>query len=541
MHNSADVGPRAARALRALRALQPLRASRPLRASQPLRTAWPLRALRPLRAALPSCVRHVAAVLLATSCLIADLTVGAAQSRGRQQPAPPPTLDDVVHAALEEQHIPGAVVALVQADSVLLIRAYGRTALDAAAPALDGGAVFRAAALTELVSALAATTLAADGRLSLDRAVGAGIPGVPQELRGVTPAQLLSHTAGLARFIAVPGRGGANDLGAAARGLTRFDRVTDPGLLYSYSVPGRALSALVIERAAGRPYAEAVRSAVFVPLGMHDSTLALEAVEDRLTPGWRSTFMPGDRVGRVRPLPDSAVHVPVRGLYSTAADLARLAAAVLNDGIVAGERVLPEGAAAAVWHVRGNVPAVPAQGVQARDAQAATGVRIGTWEERPSVRIAGGETGYSVLLQLLQQERVGVVVLTNNESAATAGIADFALRQLLELPVREPARRAPPQDVDTAAATARLLAHAGPYENGSELLEIVNEAGAPMLRSDELLLPVRPLGADTYGVFLDETRVGLVFRLIEDERGRTYLWLGDRALSPDEVRRAPPR
>ena len=37
------------------------------------------------------------------------------------------------------------------------------------------------------------------------------------------PAQLLTHTAGVSPQEAVPGRGGANDPGAAARGLTRYD------------------------------------------------------------------------------------------------------------------------------------------------------------------------------------------------------------------------------------------------------------------------------------------------------------------------------
>jgi CubicO group peptidase (beta-lactamase class C family) len=464
--------------------------------------------------------------------LVAAVAAGDAQQRGRQagqQPAPR-TLDDVVRIQMEEQYIPGVVVAVVHADTVIMLRAYGRTALSDAAPGLEEDALFRVAPVTEVLTALVASTLEAEKRLSLTRPLGASVAGVPPELRPVSIAQLLSHTAGLAHRVAVPGRGGANDLGAAARGLTRFDRLTDPGLLYSFSQPGIALAALAVQTAAGRPYEELAETQVLRPLGMGGSGIRFEGARHRLTPGWRSTRVPGERLEPVRSVADSAVHVPVRGLSATAADVARLVAALLSDGVVEGERLLPEGAAAHAWHVHGVVPA--------STMQAALGMRIGTWRERPSVVIEGASDGHSVLVRMLPAEKLGVVVLANNESALLGGVSSFVLQSLLRLPDLQQ-QRSEAAAVDTVAALDRLIAHAGPYENGSELLEIIVIDGRPALRSDDLLLEVRPLANEAYGALLGG-RVGLVFRLVRDARNRTYLWLGDHALSPEHVRKPPP-
>jgi CubicO group peptidase (beta-lactamase class C family) len=223
--------------------------------------------------------------------------------------------------------------------------------------------------------------------------------------------------------------------------------------------------------------------------------------------------------------------VPARGLHTTAPDLARLAVALLNDGVVGGERRLPAGAVSSLWQVRAAVPA--------STAQSATGVRIGSWRERASVSVAGGGGGHAALMQLLPDERLGVIVLSNNESAVLTGVADFVLRQHLSIPDAppQPQRRTVAADEPDLSILAELAAHAGSYENGSELLEIVVQDGRPVLKSDNLTLELQPLASGAAGAVLHGRPTDITIRLVRDAPGRSYLWLGDRALSPDAVRR----
>jgi CubicO group peptidase (beta-lactamase class C family) len=473
--------------------------------------------------------RAACAVLLAPLALALSPTSSEAQRRTRDAVDP---IDEFVANTLRSRMTPGTVVMLVHGDSVVFQRAYGRTALDASAPPLAEDAVFRAAAVTELVNALAATSLAAAGRVDLDAPLGTRVAGVPPELRAANLGQLLSHTAGMSRRVAVPGRGGADDLGAAARQLTRFDRMTDPGLLYSFSETGIALAGLAVQQAGGRPYAELVKELVFEPLGMTESTLAMPPAS-RLTPGWTPSTGSASPVDPVPARADSAAMMPVRGLYTTAADLARLAVALLNDGVVDGERRLPAGAVSALWQVRAPITA--------STTQAATGVRIGSWREHTSVTLQGSAGGHAALMQLLPDEGLAVIVLANNEGIGLAGVADMLLRQRLGIP------DAPPQATQRTAAAepdrsilAELAANAGEYENGSELLEIVVQNGRPLLRSDDLTLELRPLASGAANALLHGRQTDFTIRLIRDDRGRSYLWLGDRALASEAVRKPTP-
>ncbi|MEX1182816.1 MAG: serine hydrolase domain-containing protein [Gemmatimonadota bacterium] len=456
-----------------------------------------------------------------SAVLCAMLVALPAAVRG-QESGQSQSIDDVVAAALSRQMTPGAVVAVVRRDSMVFLQAYGRTSLETDAPSLTVDAVFRAAAATELVTALSATALAASDRLSLDAPLGTRVAGLPDELHGVTVEQLLTHTAGMAHQLAAPGRGGADDLGAAARQLTRYDRMSEPGALYSQSVPGIMLAALAMQTFAGAPYSDLVRSAVFEPLGMNSSAVT-RSLPPGLTRGWTASRSAAAPVVPVQPVPDSAVALPVRGLHTTASDLARLGAALLSGGAVGGHRVLPPGAVRDLLRLRSTVPG--------SGAGAAAGVRIGTWAERPSILVQGGHAGHSVLLHLLPNDGLGVIILANNESAGLGGVADFVFARLLGLPDARSRRVQPP--APDPAVTARLLEAAGRYENGSEVLEIVNVEGRPMLKSGDLQLELEPAPAGAAAALMDG-RVALMIRLIDDASGGTYLWVGDRALARRE-------
>ncbi|HEX6309800.1 MAG TPA: serine hydrolase domain-containing protein [Longimicrobiales bacterium] len=429
------------------------------------------------------------------------------------------SLDEVVEAALSRAFTPGAVVAVVVRDTIALLQAFGRTALEEDAPPLEPDALFRAGGLGEVLNALAAVQLAQQGALRMDEPLGTAVPELPRQLRAVTVSQLLTHTAGLAQHVSVPGRGGADDLGAAARGLTPLDRLAPAGTYYSNSSIGIALAALAVERAAKRPHAEAVQQLVLDPVGMERSTYDLAAVHDSLTPGWHPSSSPDARVVPAAFAPDDATGVPLRGFITTARDVARLAAALLTDGIVEGERVLPEGVAAAALEPRADVPF--------SRTRAALGVRMSERGTSPLVNVSGGGLGHSVMMQLLPRERVGVVVLTNSSVTGLGGVPAFVFDRLLG---EAPATAAPPTQPADSSSLRLLAAQAGRYLNGAELIEIEEQNGLPVLRSGDLLLPIRPLEDGAFAALIDN-RVALRFHLLIDDTGQVYLWLGDRALA----------
>ncbi|MGH7445157.1 MAG: serine hydrolase domain-containing protein, partial [Longimicrobiales bacterium] len=293
---------------------------------------------------------------------------------------------------------PGAVVAIVWGDSLVFLKAFGTAGPAGNAVPLSGDEVFHVGALTELINGIAAAQLASVDERVLTRPIGDAIPELPQELRAITLEQLLSHTSGLAHEVTVPGRGGADDLGAAARQLTRLDRMADPGSDYSSSLPGRGLAGIALERMGGRPYAQLLDELVFQPVGMNATTVSFDAARPNIAEGYQPSASPDAPLEAVAAQPDSAALVPVHGLFSTVRDLARLAAALMNDGVADGVRVLAPGVAAAVLHERAEIPG--------SDDHAGLGVRTSRWMDRPFVRVAGGRGGHAVLLSALPEEDI---------------------------------------------------------------------------------------------------------------------------------------
>jgi CubicO group peptidase (beta-lactamase class C family) len=456
--------------------------------------------------------------------LAAVLLLAAGEARAQQQSLPDDrTVEEAVESALSRSFTPGAVIAIVVHDSVAFLRAYGMTALDGERAPLTADALFQAGALSELVNALIAVRLEHAGTLDLDAPIGPLISDLPRRFRDITLDQLLTHTAGMSFETAVPGRGGANDLGAAARGLTPLDRFAPGGTMYSFSTPGLQLSGLAIERAAKKPYAVVARDAVLAPLGMTRSTFDFTAAKPHLTIGWHGSRSIDARLQPATFSPGVPMHVPVNGFHTTAADAARLALALLNDGVVGGERLLPEGVVASLLEPRADIPFTT--------TRAGRGLRLSMRNGRRTIAIAGGSTGHSVSIDLLPDERIGVVVLTNRSGNALGGIANLVFRHMLG---ETDALRESPAPADSGSL-ALLAAHTGRYLNGAELIEIVTRDGVPVMKSGDLMLPLRPLDDGELAALIDN-RVALVFRMFVDSTGRPWLWLGNRALGREVPR-----
>ena len=362
------------------------------------------------------------------------------------------------------------------------------------------------------------------------------MPGLPADIGDALIAHLVTHTAGLTARPSAPIRAGDDDLGGAARRMTRYDRMTDPGAVYSFSEQGLVLSALALERAAGVPYARLATERVLEPVGMSSATLDFEAAAPRLVPGFSTSNRIDVPLAPEPPAAESALAVPRAALYATAADLARLAAAVLQDGMLDGEQRLAAGAGAALF--RGAIPIPVTDG-----SAAGLGGTVSTWEGRPQIHVSGAGRGHTATVRILPTARLALVVLTNSGHGTMPRTQEFILDRLLP----EPAASPRPDGSGSAEATsadavpfftrAPASALPGRYANGGELLEVVEDAGGLGLRSGELTLDVVSRDG-AYHAVLDDGRTALVFQHLLDVRGRPYLFTDRRALVrlPDEDR-----
>jgi len=251
-------------------------------------------------------------------------------------------LDHVMTQAVRDGAFPGGVALVGSRDGILARSAAGQ--LDVADPTVpDVNTLWDLASLTKVVGMTSGVLrLAQDGRLDLDAPVQRYLPAwTGPGKSSVTVRHLLTHSSGLPSWRPLYKEATTP---AEARALvlaTPLD--TTPGVRMVYSDLGAILLGEIVTRAAGVPFNEFATREIFAPLRMRETTwLPAPSKRARIAPTevdpWRQRHLRGEvHDENAFALGGIAAHA---GLFSTAADLSRLARMYLHYGQLDGVRVL---------------------------------------------------------------------------------------------------------------------------------------------------------------------------------------------------------
>jgi CubicO group peptidase (beta-lactamase class C family) len=233
---------------------------------------------------------------------------------------------------------PGAGIAVIDGFNRLWSGGFGARARDGVIP-VTARTRFQAASISKPVFALAVMRLAQDGVLDLDADVNRylttwRIPAIEGWQPHVTLRGLLSHTAGTA----VDGFAGYPVVGPLPTPVQTLEGVPPannppvivdrlPGLQARYSGGGTTIAQLAVTDRLRRPFAALMHELVLAPLGMADSSFEQPpppaiVADAAVGHPWNGVAIPGG--WHVYPEQAAA------GLWTTAADLARLGAAVMT-------------------------------------------------------------------------------------------------------------------------------------------------------------------------------------------------------------------
>jgi CubicO group peptidase (beta-lactamase class C family) len=176
--------------------------------------------------------------------------------------------------------------------------------------------------------------------------------------RPITLHDLLTHTSGLAEP-----PDGLSDLytkrqHTLAEGVMAFSQRPldyEPGSKWSYCNTGIDTLGRIIEAVSGQSYEEFLKTRIFEPLQMKDTTFyPTKAQLARVPPIYNK--VDGKLVTNLNPVtgpPTGARYpIPAGGLYSTGADLAKLYQMMLNNGTVGMVRYLSSDSLAAMTKVQ---------------------------------------------------------------------------------------------------------------------------------------------------------------------------------------------
>jgi len=273
-----------------------------------------------------------------------------------------------LHTLVDARQVAGLVTLIQQHGRVVDLDAYGLADAERGTP-MRRDSVMAIASMTKPVTGVAMMLLYEQGLWALDDPVTKFIPefanlqvmredGTLEPMRRApTMRELMNHSAGftygffgnsaIERLYFEAGLvDPQNSLAELITRVTRLPLKHQPGTRWEYSI-AVDIQGYIVEKLAGRPYAQFVRERILEPLGMKDSGFAVTgAARSRL-----AFEHARGADGRLVPkLPeggrDAVAAAPTRltspggALYSTAADYARFAQMLLNGGRLGNVRLL---------------------------------------------------------------------------------------------------------------------------------------------------------------------------------------------------------
>ena len=347
-------------------------------------------------------------------------------------PALPAQLQDFpayVDSARKQFDVPGIAVAIVKDGQVVMEQGFG--VKETGKPgAVDAHTLFAIASNTKAFTAAALQMLAEQGKLKMDDRVIDHLPWFqmsdPYVTREMRIRDLLAHRSGLGL--------GAGDLlywpptkystKEVVQRLRDVPLATSFRSAYAYDNILFAVATLVIEETSGQSYADFLREHIFKPVGMDESLVDMTY----LKPGMdvavgHAKFDFKD----LKPVPPMAwVNNPgAGGIYASVHDLAKWMNVQLAGGKLPGgdARLFKEESQKQMWSMLtpmkiGEPPVPELAATKPNFAGYGEGWFLSDYRGQRLVWHTGGWPGMVSRLTLVPELKLGVVVLTNQESGA---------------------------------------------------------------------------------------------------------------------------
>ncbi|HEY3383455.1 MAG TPA: serine hydrolase [Vicinamibacterales bacterium] len=363
------------------------------------------------------------------------LLLAAASAFAQPAPLAPADRDAFVQRVMKSFDVPGLALAIVKDDAVVVAGGFGVRKLGEAGP-VDGRTRFGIASNTKVFTAAALGLLVEQRKLQWDAPVVTYLPWFqlydPYVTRELTVRDLLVHRSGLGL--------GAGDLlwwpsstydrKEIAHRLRYIKPATSFRSAYAYDNVLYLVAGEVIEAVSGQPWEDFVSSQVLARVGMTNSNVRHSAAA-----GGGNVAAPHASVdGTVRPIApfDSDTTNAAGGINSCAEDMAKWLKVLLNEGTLSdGSRLF----SASTWRelttpvtpepVGTAPPELPA--LRANFRAYALGLEVRDFRGYRVLTHTGGLPGYVSRVLMIPDLRLGVAVLTNQESDEAFNAIAYAI------------------------------------------------------------------------------------------------------------------
>ena len=241
-------------------------------------------------------------------------------------------VESLINREMRERRIPGVQAAVVKNGKILLSIAAGTADIQHSVP-VTKQTVFPIYSCTKAFTGVAVMQLVEDGKLDLLAPISRYLDDLPEAWKPITVKQLLTHVSGLPNILrlldpityGLPAGVSEEDLWNQTKSLPMNSAA---GERFSYNQTNYALLGKIIDKLAGKPFAEGFQTQQFQPAGMQQTGFGdSRDVVSNKTPTYRYVrSVDGEKLRQEKLVIDYAEFPPFRrtasGMNSSAEDLA---------------------------------------------------------------------------------------------------------------------------------------------------------------------------------------------------------------------------
>jgi CubicO group peptidase (beta-lactamase class C family) len=382
-------------------------------------------------------------------------------------------------AEVDSGMMSGATIALVKDQETIFVRGFGFADKQKQLPARPE-TVYRAGSISKLFTAMAAMQLVEKGRLDIDKPVTEVLPDfyiINPFAEPMTLRQLMCHRSGMVRESPVGSYFDDSEPGVArtVASLSSCVLVHPPGTRTKYSNSGVTIVGHAVERVSGTPFERYAQEQLLKRFGMSDSGFVrTRGIRRNLATGYLRVAQVGGGFREIATPVFELGTLPAGNLYTTAEDLARFVQGLFRGAT----NVLRAGTLAEMF-----MPQLT------RETNGfGLGFSVGHFRGRKTVSHTGAVYGFTSSLVAAPGEKVGVIVLCNDDLATgpVRKLSGLALRLLLD--------EADESRETVSESPGDLSAFTGDYESESFWGRVEVEDGKLSLNCSGQRLALKPYG-----------------------------------------------
>jgi CubicO group peptidase (beta-lactamase class C family) len=332
--------------------------------------------------------------------------------------------DDYMAKVLVDWNVPGIGVGIVVKDKLVFAKGYGYRDYGRKLP-FTPTTTQPIASNTKLFTTIAAGMLVDDGKLDWDVPIREYVPSIKfynDDLdRAITVRDMLSHRTGITRHDSIWYKSDFTQKDLFNR-LRYLEPSQTPRTVFLYNNMMYAGAGYSIELLSGQSWETVVRERILRPLGMNSTTFTIDEMVKTPEPGVPYTERrDSTELYRIPYYSDAIGVAPAGAINSSIVDMSKWLIALMNDGLLEGQRVLPR---AAIRESLAPSIALPNTGLETRGwgelLNAAYGMGRWTASYRGHlIAYHGGDLpGFHSQVSTMPSDGIGVIVFVIGNHAA---------------------------------------------------------------------------------------------------------------------------